>query len=156
MTEEGVIGKGAELPWHLPADMAWFKKQTMGKPVLMGRKTFQSIGKSLPGRNNIILTRQAGFRADGCTVVNSIKTALKAPGEVDELMVIGGADCYGQMLPLAGRLYLTIVHGEIEGDVRFPEFDRGGWREIFREERPADEENGFDLTFLILERDGKA
>ena len=152
MSEKGVIGKEGRLPWSLPADLAWFKKQTLGKPVLMGRKTFQSIAGPLSGRQNIVLTRQTGFRAEGCQLVNSVEKALERAAEADELMVIGGAECYRQTLPLAEKLYLTIVHGPVEGDVRFPPYEEREWREAFREERSADKENGYDMTFLILER----
>jgi dihydrofolate reductase len=151
MSENRVIGIGGRLPWHLPADMAWFKRHTLGKPVLMGRKTWESIGSPLPGRTNIVLTDQADFRAEGCTVVHGIGEAIEAAGDSEELMVIGGADCYGKMLPLAGRLYITIVHAGIEGDVSFPHYDPAPWIETFHEELAADALHRFDLTFLIME-----
>ena len=154
MNEAGVIGKGGGLPWHLPADLTWFKSQTLGKPVLMGRKTFHSIEGPLPGRRNIVLSRQEGFVPNGCTVAKSVDDALKEAGGAEELMVMGGAECYRAFLPLAKRLYLTVVHGEIEGDTAFPDYDRSEWREKFRQDRPADEANRFALTFLILERKG--
>jgi len=152
MTEEGVIGVDSRLPWHLPADMAWFRQHTLGKPFLMGRSTFQSIGGPLPDRKNIIITHQPAFEAEGCTVVHGIDEAIKAAGDAPELMVTGGADCYRQMLPLAGRMYITIVHGSLEGDASFPSFDPAAWVETFRMESPADEANPFALTFQIMEK----
>lgn len=152
MTEERTIGSEGGLPWCLPADMAWFKKQTLGKPVLMGRKTFQSIGGPLYDRKNIVITGQTDYRAEGCTVVHDVNDALAAAGEAEELMVIGGADCYRQMLPLASRFYLTLVHGDLKGDAVFPDYDRANWVETFREEYSANDENPFDMTFLVLER----
>ncbi len=153
--ENGLIGKDNQLPWHIPADMAWFKKQTMGKPVLMGRKTYESIGQPLPGRTNIVITRQ-DIRIDGCTVVHSIGEALQAieaiGPEADELMVMGGADIYAQFLPEADQLYITEIHHAFEGDAWFPEFDRSGWLETHREDHPADEINKYPYSFVIMER----
>ena len=152
MTEEGVIGIDGRLPWHLPADMAWFRQHTLGKPVLMGRNTFKSIGAALPDRKNIILTHQATFEAKGCTVVHSIDEALEAAGDVPELVVIGGENCYSQILPLSDRLYITIVHGSFKGDASFPPFDPAMWVETSRREYPADEANPLSVTFLIMEK----
>ena len=151
MSENRVIGIDGRLPWHLSADMAWFKKHTLGKPVLMGRKTWESIGKPLPGRRNIVLTSQTDFKAEGCTVVHSIMEALEAAGDAEELMVMGGADCYRKMLPLAEKLYITIVHTLTEGDVSFPLYNPAQWVETFHEELAADAAHPFDLTFLIME-----
>lgn len=147
-----VIGEGNRLPWHLPADLRHFKKITMGWPVLMGRATYQSIGRPLPGRLNIVLTADRGFAAPGCTVVHSIDEALQAAAGREELMVIGGASIYRQLLPLADRLYLTRVHHEFAGDTRFPETDFSRWRELSREDHDADERNPYPYSFLVYER----
>lgn len=152
MTEEGVIGNNGRLPWHLPADMAWFRLHTLGKPVLMGHRTLQSIGGALPERKNIILTRQSSLKINGCTVVHSLDEALVAAGAVHELMVIGGADCYSQALSMAGKMYITIVHANLKGDTMFPVYDPAAWCETSRRECPADEDNPFAMTFLTMER----
>jgi len=150
--ENGLIGKGNALPWRLPADMAWFRKQTMGKPILMGRKTFESIGKPLPGRTNLILTRQAGFTAEGCTVVHSLEEAKAAAGDAGEIMVMGGAEVYALALPEAERLYCTQVHAVFEGDAWFPAFDTGEWSEVLCQKHGPDERNACACTFRIMER----
>ncbi len=151
----GLIGKDNQLPWHLPADMAWFRKQTMGKPILMGRKTYESIGRPLPGRTNIVITTQ-DIRIEGCRVVHSIEEAVRAVddlgSEMDELMVMGGAEVYKQFLPEADRLYITEIHQRFEGDAWFPPFDRSMWLETFREDHPADDANPYAYSFLIMER----
>ncbi len=147
-----VIGEGSRLPWRLPADLRHFKKTTMGKPVLMGRTTYESIGRPLPGRFNIVLTTDRGFAASGCTVVHSIEEALQAAAGHEELMVIGGASIYRQFLPMADRLYLTRVHHEFAGDTRFPEMDHTRWRELSREDHGADERNPYPYSFLVYER----
>ncbi len=148
----GLIGRANALPWHLPADMAWFKKQTMGKPILMGRKTYASIGRPLPGRTNLILSRQPDLQIDGCRVVHSIDEAHAAVPEADEIMVMGGAEIYALLLKLADRLYLTEIDAAFEGDAWFPPFDRSSWREIFCETHAPDEKNLYPYTFTILER----
>ncbi len=149
--EHGLIGAGGQLPWRLPADMAWFRKNTMGKPILMGHKTFDSIGRPLPGRNNIVITSQ-DIKIDDCTVVHSLDEAVAVVSETEELMVVGGARIYQQALPLASRFYITQIHAAFEGDVYFPAFDESGWREAFRETREADEKNAYPYSFVILER----
>jgi len=149
--EHGLIGAGGQLPWRLPADIAWFRKNTMGKPILMGRKTFDSIGRPLPGRNNIVITSQ-DIKIDGCTVVHSLDEAIAVVSETEELMVMGGARIYQQALPRASRFYITQIHAAFEGDVYFPAFDESGWREAFRETREADEKNAYPCSFVILER----
>lgn len=152
MDDNRLIGDDNSLPWKLPADMKWFRQQTMGKPIVMGRKTFESFGaRPLPGRHNIVITRDDGYSAEGATPVHSIKEALAAAGDVDEVMIIGGASFYEQMLPQAGRLYVTYVHGDFEGDAWFPEFDLSGWREVERHDRPADEDNAHACSFVIYE-----
>ena len=153
MTDDRVIGIRNRLPWKLPADMRWFRRHTLGKPIVMGRKTFESFGaKPLPERLNIVITRDPAYRAEGAVVVHDIDAALQAAGEAEEVMIIGGASFYEQMLPRAHRLYLTFVHADIQGDAWFPEFDSTAWRAIHREDHPADEKNPYPYSFVILER----
>ena len=155
MDRNRVIGVDNTLPWHLPADLKHFKSVTMSKPILMGRKTYESIGKPLPGRENIVLSRQAGFSAKGCTVVRSVEAALAyADNELgaEELMVIGGSQLYGAMLCMADRLYLTQVDTSVEGDAYFPEINRSEWTETDWQENAADEKNPFNYTFVTLDR----
>ncbi len=149
--EKGLIGTAKGLPWHLPADMQWFRRQTMGKPVLMGRKTHASIGRPLPARKNIILTRRH-VAVEGCTVVHSLDEAVRAADDAPELMVIGGAEVYALTLPHADRLYITEIHASFEGDVYFPRFNSSAWREAFREDHTAAANNPCDYSFVILER----
>ena len=152
MTDERVIGVQNRLPWKLPADMQWFRRHTLGKPVIMGRKTYESLGRPLPERTNVVITRDPDFAADGCVIAHSIDEGLAAVAQEEEVMVIGGAAFYEQMLPRADRLYLTDVHAEIAGDTWFPPVEGSEWREIERLERPADADNPYSLTFRILER----
>jgi dihydrofolate reductase len=152
MTPEGVIGRDNDLPWRLPDDLKRFKALTMGRPVIMGRRTWDSIGRPLPGRTSIVLSRSATFAPQGAIVVPDLERALDAAGAVDEAFVIGGAQVYALALPIARRLYLTLVHGDVAGDARFPTIDPQHWREIERSERPADERHAFAMTFSVLER----
>lgn len=152
MDENRLIGSDNRMPWHLPADMQWFRRQTMGKPVLMGRKTFDSIGRPLPGRTNIILTRQSDLHIEGCTVVHSLAGAGEAVPAAEEIMVIGGAEIYALLLPLARRLYMTRIHHTFEGDAWFPAFDLSAWRQLHFEEHAADEKNPWPYSFSVLER----
>jgi len=152
MDRNRLIGRDNALPWKLPADMAWFRKNTMGKPILMGRKTYDSIGRPLPGRTNLILTRQQGLQVEGCTVVNTVEEALAAVSDADEVMVMGGAEIYAQLFDQADRLYITEIDGEFEGDAWFPAFDRSAWQEIARESHAPDEKNAYTYAFMILER----
>ena len=152
MDKNRLIGSKNQLPWKLPADMQWFRKQTMGKPVLMGRKTFESIGKPLPGRENLILTRQQGLAIEGCRVVHSLDEAKAAVPDADEIMVIGGSEIYALLLPAADKLYCTVIHDLFEGDAWFPELDMKQWRMIHEEVHTADEKNGYDHTFMIMTR----
>jgi dihydrofolate reductase len=153
MADNRVIGIENRLPWKLPADMKWFRENTLGKPIVMGRKTFESFGaKPLPQRPNIVITSDRNYRADGAVVVHSIDAALQAAGDAPEVMIIGGASFYQQMLPRADRIYLTIVHHPFEGDAWFPELDRNAWRETQRADHAADEKNPYDYTFLVLDR----
>jgi len=152
MDEERLIGAHNNLPWRLPADMQWFRKQTMGKPILMGRNTFASIGKALPGRQNIVLSRNRALRLDGCSIIHSLDDLEKVTSEGDEVMIIGGAEVYGLALPLADRIYLTTIAANFEGDAWFPSLNETEWREVFREEHAADDTNAWPYCFSILER----
>jgi dihydrofolate reductase len=153
MADNRVIGIENRLPWKLPADMQWFRQQTMGKPIVMGRKTFESFGaRPLPGRKNIIITRDENYAAEDCIVVHSIDDALAACNDADEIMIIGGASFYEQMLPRADRLYVTQVHAELAGDAWFPEFDLSRWKEIERKDYGADEKNPYAYSFIIYSR----
>ena len=152
MADNRVIGIENRLPWNLPADMKWFRQHTLGKPVIMGRKTFESIGKALPQRTNIVVSRDKTFSAPDCLVVGDLATALEAVKDAEEAMVIGGASFYQQTLPQADRLYLTLIHADIEGDAWFPQIDFSEWKEVQRQDHYADDKNGYDYSFLILER----
>jgi dihydrofolate reductase len=154
VADNGIIGRDKTLPWHLPADLRHFKQITMGKPLLMGRKTHESIGRPLPGRLNIVLTRQPDYLAEGCRVVHSVDEAVNlVEGEGgDEIMIIGGARLYQEVLPRADVVYLTRVHGEVAGDTRFPEIKMDDWRQTASEKRKADAENAYDCTFVTLVR----
>jgi dihydrofolate reductase len=152
MADNGVIGRGNSLPWRLPADLKRFRSLTLGKPVLMGRRTFESIGRPLAGRVNLVLTRDRRWAADGTLAVHTVAEALERSREAPELMVIGGAQVYALALPLARRLYLTQVHADLPGDTFFPVFDPREWRDIERSDQPADERHAYALTFVTLER----
>ncbi|MGB5179428.1 MAG: type 3 dihydrofolate reductase [Gammaproteobacteria bacterium] len=152
MAANGVIGQDNGLPWHLPADLKHFKQTTMGKPILMGRKTWESIGRPLPGRTNIVITRDSAYAATGCVVVDSIEAAIAAAGEQDEVMVIGGAELYRQVLPYADTLYLTRIHEVFNGDTRFPDISDTEWHQLERVDHEADEKNPYDYSFIRLER----
>ena len=151
-TDDGVIGRDGGMPWHLPADLAHFKRVTMGHPIVMGRRTFASIGRALPGRLNVVVTRDRGFAAAGIAVAHSFNEALSACGDAPEVMVIGGGELYRAALPLATRVYLTRIHAALEGDTHFPALDPAAWTETAREERPPDDRNAYPLSFLTLER----
>lgn len=154
MANNRVIGKKNSLPWNLPADLEHFRQLTIGKPVIMGQKTFESIGKPLPGRTNIILTKDDNFRPENCIVVKSIKEAQKAAEGTGakEAMVCGGASIYAQFLPLADRMYLTLIENDFDGDIFFPEFNWSDWKELERKENLPDKENPYKYTFITLER----
>jgi dihydrofolate reductase len=152
MSENRVIGKDNQLLWHLPNDFKHFKEITMGKPVLMGRKTHQSIGRVLPGRCNVVITRDVNFQACGCVVANSIEMALSSVEYSDEAFVIGGAELFKALLPKTERIYLTIVHHEFDGDTFFPELNLDEWRESERETHPADEKHAYSFSFVTLDR----
>ena len=147
------IGKDGQMPWHLPADLKHFKRNTLGKSVLMGRKTLEAIGRALPERRNLVLTRDAGFRAEGCETVTSLDAALELVSGEPELMVIGGGEVYRLAWARTDRIYLTRIQADVEGaDTFFPEIQDGRWREVSREDHRADEKNPFDYSFLLLER----
>lgn len=153
MTEQRVIGIKNSLPWKLPNDMKWFREKTMGKPIVMGRKTFESFGaKALPGRTNIIITRDENYEAADSIVVHSIDDALVAAGEAEEVMIIGGASFYEQMLPKADRLYLTFVHAELKGDAWFPEINNNDWNKTEKISHRKDDKNQYAHTFVVLDR----
>jgi dihydrofolate reductase len=149
--DNGVIGLDNRLPWHLPDDLRHFKALTLGKPILMGRKTFSSIGKPLPDRTNLVLTRAPEWRHPGVTAVRSLEEALELAAGAPELVVIGGAEVYRLALPLARRIYLTRVHTSVSGDTYLPELD-AGWREVARQSHPVDARHAHAMTFLTLER----
>ncbi|MBL8519922.1 MAG: type 3 dihydrofolate reductase [Betaproteobacteria bacterium] len=152
VAENGVIGQGNSMPWHLPADFAWFKHHTLGHAVVMGRKTFESIGKALPGRRNIVVTRNPAWHAPGCESVPSLARALEVCAGEEEVFVIGGGELYAAALPLAQRLYLTTVASRPAGDTRFPEWAAHEWRAIHDASHAADERNVHAMRFRILER----
>lgn len=147
-----LIGAEGSLPWHLPADLRWFRRKTVGKPVVMGRRTWEAIGRPLPERKNIVLTGESGYKAPGATVVHDLQSALSAAGEDREVMIIGGGVLFADTLHIAERLYLTVVEGDFTGDTWFPLFDTAEWHETWREAHPADERNPWPYTFLIFER----
>jgi len=152
MTRNRVIGKDNDMPWHLPAELRHFKRVTMGKPIVMGRRTFDSIGRVLPGRKNIVITRDPHFSFSGVTIVHSFDAAVRAADGAEELMIIGGANLYRQTLDRVDRLYITLIHVELEGDTYFSELDDEQWIQTEKVRRQADENNAFPMTFLVLER----
>jgi dihydrofolate reductase len=152
MERNGVIGRDGDLPWHLSADLRRFKQLTMGHHIIMGRKTFESIGRLLPGRTSIVVTRQPDFTAPGAVVAHSLNDAIAAASDDEEAFIIGGAEIYHQALAVIDRIYLTEVEADVPGDARFPEFDRTEWTVAERTEYPADERNDHPHTFTVLER----
>lgn len=158
MSRNRVIGRNNKLPWYLPEDLKYFKRTTLGKPIVMGRKTFESIGRPLPGRANLVVSRNQAWEAPGVRVLHNLKAAYEsaeAQAEidgVDEVMVIGGGEIFTEALPDADRLYLTEVHAEVDGDAWFPELDWSQWREISREDHAASENNAYDYSFVVYER----
>ncbi|MEO8651356.1 MAG: dihydrofolate reductase [Hyphomicrobiaceae bacterium] len=158
VAENGVIGRNGTLPWHVPADLKTFRRHTMGKPVIMGRKTYASIGKPLPGRDNIVVTRDAGFSAAGTNRAAGIDEAFDiarqkaAERGVDEIMVIGGAEIFALTVPVADRIYLTRIHAHPDGDVTLPEPDPHLWREVSRSPVAPDPRDDATATLLIFER----
>jgi len=152
MDRNRLIGNNNQLPWHLPADLAHFKKVTIGKPIIMGRKTFESIGRALPGRTNIVLTRSPDFHAEGLLTANTLQQALDYASTEDEVMIIGGSSIYELALPIADRLYMTYVDAAYEGDAWFPEFDIERWVLAASEPHAANDKNSCDYRFVTYQR----
>ena len=152
MAKNRVIGNANSIPWRLPNELQLFKKLTMGHHIVMGRKTYESIGRLLPGRTTVIVTRQPGYRVEGAMVAHSLEAALASATNDDEVFVIGGAELYRAALPAADRIYLTTVDATPEGDTLMPDFDIREWREISSESFKADEKHAHDYRFAILER----
>jgi dihydrofolate reductase len=155
MDDNRLIGRDNDLPWRLPDDMRWFREKTMGKPCVMGRKTYDSLParfRPLPGRLNIVVTRQLDYDAPGAVVAHSVEEALRAAGGAKEIIIVGGAELFRALMPVVDRLYLTQIHGEAEGDVFFPTYDPDAWREVYREEHRADDRHPFAFTWFILDR----
>lgn len=150
--ENGVIGVDGQLPWRLPDDLKYFKRLTTGKPVLMGRKTFDSIGRPLPDRLNIVMTRNADIPAPGCAVAASPESAIELAGQADEIMVIGGATIYEQFAAIADRIYLTRVHAHVDGDAFFATPDPAVWQQTSSEHHAADERHAYAFDFVVYER----
>lgn len=152
--KNGLIGNGDKIPWHLPADFAYFKKKTLGHPVIMGRKTYDSIGKPLPGRDNIVITRE-DIEIEGVRVAHSIKEVVdlaKESSGSEEIFIIGGAGIYVQTIDLVDRIYITYVDGEFNGDIYFPKIKEEEWEEISRDYRQKDDKNAYDMDFVVLDR----
>jgi len=154
LADNGVIGRGGRLPWHLPDDLKHFRALTWGKPLLMGRRTFESIGRALPGRRNLVLTSARSAPPPEVEYVHDLDAALERTCGAAELCVIGGAQLYALTLPQATRLYVTRVHAQVEGDVHFPAFDLHAWHEVRRQEHPADDRHAYAMSFVQLERAG--
>jgi dihydrofolate reductase len=152
MAKNRVIGAGNAIPWRLPEELKYFKRVTMGHHMIMGRKTWESIGRPLPGRTTVIVTRQRDYQAQGVRVTHSLDQAIAACGDDDEIFVIGGAELYVQALPRAGRIYLTTVDAEIEGDTVMPDFDTAKWREVASEAFSANDRHAYSFCCAILER----
>jgi dihydrofolate reductase len=152
VARNGVIGRDNQLPWKLPDDLAYFKKVTMGHPVVMGRRTYDSIGKPLPGRLNIVVTHNRAFAAPGCVVVGSLDDAWKAAGEAAEVSIIGGTTLFAETLPIADRIHYTDVQADVPGDTWFPAFDRAQWRETVVSTHAADERHAYSFRILVLDR----
>jgi dihydrofolate reductase len=158
VAENGVVGRNNALPWHIPADLQYFKKTTLGKPIVMGRKTYESIGKPLPGRTNIVVSGNPDYCAEGVKVVSSVEQALVLAEDIalidgcDELMVIGGAAVYELAIPRADRLYVTEIHAQVQGDAVLAPVDWAQWQEISRQRYSAEVPNHFDYSFVVYER----
>jgi len=150
--ENNEIGKQGRMPWHLPADLKHFKALTLGKPVIMGRRTFEAIGKPLVGRRNIVITRKSDYRVTGCEIAHSLADALVLAAGAAEIMVIGGGEIYREALPRAQRVYLTRVHARFDADAFFTGLDPVDWRETAREDHAADARNLYSYSFITLER----
>jgi len=150
MSKGRVIGLNGSMPWHLPADLAHFKRSTMGCPVIMGRKTYDSIGKPLPGRKNIVLSRSSSLKLAGCTVVSTLDSALSKLSDFSEVFIIGGQQLYQQALPLADRLYLTHIDAEFEGDTFFPDYLEFQWEQLSIDSHLSDAKNPWPYRFEVV------
>jgi len=148
-----IIGKDNTMPWHLPADLAYFKRTTLGKPIIMGRKTYESIGRPLPGRRNIVISRDKNYQAQGIETAISVDAALALVNDVEEIMVIGGGAIYQHCMKAATKLYITHIKASIDGDTQFPDFDlNNAWKKIQSDLVKADDKNIYDLDFCVYER----
>lgn len=152
VAENGAIGKNNALPWHLPADLKHFRRLTLGHPIIMGRRNYESIGRALPDRTNIVITRHMDFHAPGCIVVPALDAAFAAADAADEVFVVGGADIYAQTMARVDRLHLTLVHANVPGDVFFPAIDWAVWRETARESHQPDARHAYAYSFVTFER----
>ena len=152
MARNRVIGRDNRLPWHLPADLRHFKELTLGKPIIMGRKTWESLPGLLPDRRHIIVTRQQDYVARNAETAPDLESAIALAGDVDEVMIVGGASLYARALPLADRLYLTFIDADIDGDTRFPAWETGAWVQTADDPHPPDDRNPFGYRFVTLER----
>ncbi|MEE9452206.1 MAG: type 3 dihydrofolate reductase [Gammaproteobacteria bacterium] len=152
LSQNYVIGHNNQLPWHLSADLRHFKKLTLGKPIVMGRKTFVSIGKPLPGRKNIVVSRDKNFHAEGILVVNSLDAAIEAAADAPEIMITGGSVLFEQAMPLVSRMYLTFIAKDFEGDVFFPQWDKQQWHEVSREDHLQNADNPLSYSFVTLQK----
>lgn len=148
MANNRVIGKDNQMPWHLPADLGHFKAITLGKPIIMGRKTYESIGRPLPGRKNIVISRDKSYKLEGCETASSLEEAITLVSEVEEIMIIGGGNLYSQALPHADKLYLTFIDLDVDGDTQFPKYEDLKLTEIKREKHLKDEKNPYDYQFV--------
>lgn len=151
VAKNNVIGNAGAMPWHLPAELAYFKRVTTGHPVIMGRKTYESIGRPLPNRRNIVVSRNANFRAEGCEIAATLASAIALCAGQDAF-IIGGATLYNEALPITQKLYLTEIEAELAGDTFFPALNEKHWREVSREARAHDEKNNYAVVFRVLER----
>jgi len=151
MAKNRVIGKDNDMPWHLPADLQHFRKVTTGKPIIMGRKTYESIGRPLPKRHNIIISRNSDYKVEGCDVVSSLEEAVKIAGEVEEMFIIGGGFLYNQTIDAVDKLYLTFIDLEVEGDTFFPSYEHLSTIKTFSEHHQKDEKNPYDYEFTIFD-----
>jgi dihydrofolate reductase len=152
LSENNVVGVNNQLPWHLSADLKRLKVLTMGHHLIMGRKTFESIGRPLPGRTNVIITRNKDYKADGCIVVTSLKEALEVSKSDAEAFIFGGGEVFREALPLVNKIYMTRIHHNFNGDTVFPELRKSEWKEVFREDHEPDEKNNYSYSFINLER----
>lgn len=152
MGKNRAIGLNNQMPWHMPADLQHFKQVTLGKPIVMGRRTYESIGKPLPNRRNLILSSQTNLNIPGCEVFSSIESVLDTLKDQPEIMIIGGANLYQQCLAKTQRLYLTFIDHDFDADAYFPEWNLTEWTELSREDHPADLKNAYDYSFVTLER----